>query len=125
MGHRWRYATKANIIGRSTIANESPDTIVTSFPQRWGKPQYDDLKADDDDVLELLLMKMSSPSFTVSSVYDIALAIIEQCCNVFYNREQAQRPELQFFEFFVSAIGSVVSTFYIRNHIKPPNANRP
>ena len=93
------------------VVNGPLDTIVTSFPQRWGKPQYDDFQADDDDVLELLLLKMSSPSFTVSSAYDVALAIIEQCCNVFYNREQAQRPELQFFEFFASAIGSVVSLY--------------
>jgi hypothetical protein len=79
------------------------NTIITSFPRRWGRN-----KPDPSGVHKSLRERLeSTPEEEIQSVYDLALIIIDQCSRVFFDRTKPldQRPEVM--DLFASAIGSV------------------
>jgi Mg2+ and Co2+ transporter CorA len=79
------------------------NTIITSFPRRWGRN-----KPDPSGVHKSLRERLeSTPAEEIQSVYDLALIIIDQCSRVFFDRTKPldQRPEVM--DLFASAIGSV------------------
>lgn len=68
------------------------NTIVTSFPQRWGRN-----KPDPSGVHKSLRERLeSTPEEEIQSVYDLALIIIDQCSRVFFDRTKPldERPEV-------------------------------
>lgn len=74
------------------------DTIITSFPRRWGKN-----KPDPSEVHTCLKERLANNR--ISSIYHLALIIIDQCSGVFFDRTKPldQRPEV--IDLFGSAIG--------------------
>lgn len=90
------------------------DTVITSFPQRWDRRQFD----NDLDVVESIrkhinLVEGRDP---LRSAYDLAVLISSFCSEVFFEREDAPEPldeKLQFLEFFDKSIGDVVSCYII------------
>jgi hypothetical protein len=58
------------------------NTIITSFPRRWGRN-----KPDPSGVHKSLRERLeSTPEEEIQSVYDLALIIIDQCSRVFFDR---------------------------------------
>lgn len=79
------------------------NTIITSFPRRWGRN-----KPDPSGVHKSLRERLErTPAEEIQSVYDLALIIIDQCSRVFFDRTKPldQRPEVM--DLFASAIGNV------------------
>ncbi|KAF8849052.1 hypothetical protein BDZ45DRAFT_753177 [Acephala macrosclerotiorum] len=77
------------------------NTIITSFPRRWGRN-----KPDPSGVHKSLRERLESTfEEEIQSVYDLALIIIDQCSRVFFDRTKPldQRPEVM--DLFASAIG--------------------
>ena len=82
-----------------------PDTILTSFPRRWGRN-----KPDPSGVHKSLRERLQHlEDDRINSVYDLALIIIDQCSRVFFDRTKPidQRPEVM--DIFSNTIAHVVS----------------
>lgn len=81
------------------------DTIITSFPRRWGRN-----KPDPSAVHRAIRDHFGRLDNTQKhNVYDLALVIIDECSRVFFDRTKPldQRPEV--FAIFGSAISDIVS----------------
>ena len=81
------------------------DTIITSFPNRWGRNE-----PDHSAVYNAIRARLSYlRGGEINSVYDLALVIINQCSTVFFDRAKIvdERPDV--FDIFANAIGHVVS----------------
>ncbi|KAI1752983.1 hypothetical protein F4782DRAFT_540010 [Xylaria castorea] len=76
------------------------NTIITSFPRRWGRN-----KPDPSGVHKSLRERLEQEE--ISSIHHLALIIIDQCSRVFFDRTKSldQRPEVM--DLFASAIGYV------------------
>ncbi|KAI0862286.1 hypothetical protein F4860DRAFT_123398 [Xylaria cubensis] len=76
------------------------NTIITSFPRRWGRN-----KPDPSGVHKSLRVRLEQEE--ISSIHHLALIIIDQCSRVFFERTKPldQRPEVM--DLFASAIGHV------------------
>jgi hypothetical protein len=87
------------------------DTVLTSFPRRWGrnKPDSSAVHRGIRDHLGKL------DSGQINSIYDLALIIIDECSKVFFDRTKPldQRPEVV--DIFGSAISNIVcnSNFHL------------
>jgi hypothetical protein len=88
------------------------DTIITSFPRRWGrnKPDYSGVHKGIRAILKHLGEK------DIQSVYDLALLIVNQCSTVFFDRTKPvdERPEL--LEIFSNALSNIVSGNRVMHH---------
>jgi hypothetical protein len=81
------------------------DTIITSFPKRYGKN-----KPDPSDVHKSIRMQlMLALQGEINSAYDLALIIIDQCSRVFFDRKKIMDRRPQVMNLFADAIGNVVS----------------
>ena len=82
------------------------DTILTAFPRRWGRN-----KPDPSAVHRAIRDHLSTvDSSQITSIYDLALIIIDECSKVFFDRTKPDlRPEVV--DMFSSAISSIVSCF--------------
>lgn len=80
------------------------DTILTAFPRRWGRN-----KPDPSAVHRAIRDHLSNvDSSQITSIYDLALIIIDECSKVFFDRTKPDlRPEVV--DMFSSAISSIVS----------------
>lgn len=61
---------------------DTPETIITSFPRRWGK------SSPGPSAIHKALctrLKFSSPG-TIRSAFDLGLLIIDTCSRVFFDR---------------------------------------
>ncbi|KAH8803024.1 hypothetical protein F5884DRAFT_888135 [Xylogone sp. PMI_703] len=79
------------------------NTIITSFPRRWGRN-----KPDPSGVHKSLRERLANTDEgQIQSVYDLALIIIDQCSRVFFDRTKPvdERPEVM--DLFASAIGNI------------------
>ncbi|KAI1178441.1 hypothetical protein F4777DRAFT_96443 [Nemania sp. FL0916] len=76
------------------------NTIITSFPRRWGRN-----KPDPSGVHKSLRERLEHEE--INSIHHLALIIIDQCSRVFFDRTKPldQRPEV--LDLFASAIGHV------------------
>jgi hypothetical protein len=82
------------------------DTIITSFPRRWGRN-----KPDPSAVHKSLRIRLKAArKDEVRSVYDLALIIVEQCSRVFFDRAKTTDRQPQVIDLFANAIGRVVSS---------------
>ncbi|RYP79475.1 hypothetical protein DL770_006656 [Monosporascus sp. CRB-9-2] len=78
------------------------NTIITSFPRRWGRN-----KPDSSGVHKSLRERLDKRRDEIKSIYHLALIIIDQCSRVFFDRTKPldERPEVM--DLFASAIGDV------------------
>ncbi|KAK8024397.1 hypothetical protein PG993_012463 [Apiospora rasikravindrae] len=78
------------------------DTIITSFPRRWGRN-----KPDPSGVHKSLRERFEARPEDIKSVQHLAFMIIDQCSRVFFDRTKPldQRPEVM--DIFASAIAHV------------------
>ncbi|EJT78388.1 hypothetical protein GGTG_03489 [Gaeumannomyces tritici R3-111a-1] len=76
-------------------------TIITSFPRRWGRN-----KSDPSEVHKCIRERLAN-NRSISSIYHLALIIIDQCSGVFFDWTETldQKPEV--INIFGSAIGYV------------------
>ncbi|KAJ4865084.1 corA-like mg2+ transporter protein domain-containing protein [Trichoderma breve] len=77
------------------------DTIVTSFPRRWGRNK------PDSSGVHKSLRQILGKRKRIRSIYHLATLIIDQCSKVFFDRTQPtdDRPEVM--DLFAQAIGTV------------------
>ncbi|KAM0813428.1 hypothetical protein AB5N19_13422 [Seiridium cardinale] len=83
------------------------NTIITSFPRRWGRN-----KPDPSGVHKSLRERLAPNTEVIKSIHHLgpyvtALIIMDQCSRVFFDRTKPldQRPEVM--DLFASAIGNV------------------
>ncbi|KAK9426595.1 hypothetical protein SUNI508_00122 [Seiridium unicorne] len=78
------------------------NTIITSFPRRWGRN-----KPDPSGVHKSLRERLAPNTEVIKSIHHLALIIVDQCSRVFFDRTKPldQRPEVM--DLFASAIGNV------------------
>ncbi|KAK7409062.1 hypothetical protein QQX98_008766 [Neonectria punicea] len=81
------------------------NTIITSFPRRWGRN-----KPDPSGVHKSLrerLKEMTQRKEGIKSIHHLAVVIIDQCSRVFFDRTKAldERPEVM--DLFSSTIGHI------------------
>ncbi|RYP46241.1 hypothetical protein DL768_007508 [Monosporascus sp. mg162] len=78
------------------------NTIITSFPRRWGRN-----KPDSSGVHKSLRERLEAKRDEIKSIYHLALIIVDQCSRVFFDRTKPldERPEVM--DLFASAIGHV------------------
>jgi hypothetical protein len=81
------------------------DTILTAFPRRWGRN-----KPDPSAVHRAIRDHLgSADSSHITSIYDLALVIIDECSKVFFDRTKPDlRPEVV--DMFGSAISNIVGS---------------
>lgn len=86
-----------------------PETVVSAFPRRWkdrGEPAF-----DRSDIVERIMMDLTSNVTKIRSGSDLAHLIIKKCSSTFFPTpiEVDQTGFLDFLKFFETAIGDVVS----------------
>jgi hypothetical protein len=82
------------------------NTILTCFPRRYGIS-----KNDSSDVHNSILKRVrdqSNPSNKVESVFHLALIIMEECFNTFFDKTKTIDKRPQALDIFAESIGTVV-----------------
>lgn len=99
------------IVGLASLprlnGSDKPDTIITSFPRRWGRN-----KPDNSGIHKTIRARLDQLRIgQVQSVYDLALLIMNQCSTVFFDLTKSadERPEV--LDIFSNALSHVVSFF--------------
>ncbi|TAQ87980.1 hypothetical protein B7494_g3667 [Chlorociboria aeruginascens] len=95
--------TRVTMVDQLWLYVLDENTIISSFPRRWGrnKPDYSGVHKCIRQRLEHIR------DGEIQSVYDLALLIMNQCSTVFFDRTKPvdDRPEV--LDIFANAIGSV------------------
>ncbi|ROV99977.1 hypothetical protein VMCG_06156 [Cytospora schulzeri] len=83
------------------------DTILTCFPQRYGIADKD--PSGVHQRIRIRVKTRSNPDNHVRSVFDLALIILEECFDTFFDRTKTedQRPEVM--DIFAESIGRVTN----------------
>ncbi|KAK3312089.1 hypothetical protein B0H66DRAFT_394121 [Apodospora peruviana] len=76
-------------------------TVITSFPRRWGKN-----RPDPSAIHKSLRMrfKFAHHQGEISSAYDLALMIVDECSRVFFDRTKTNNRQPNLVELFTGAI---------------------
>ena len=91
----------------SANASTDVDTVITSFPRRWGKN-----RPDPSSIHKSLRMRLKYARHgEISSAYDLALVIVDECSRVFFDRTKANDTQPNLVELFADAIRTVVCLF--------------
>ena len=80
------------------------DTIITSFPKRYGRNKPDPSAVHKSIRLRLKLVRKNE----IRSIYDLALIVIDECSKVFFDRTKTADRQPQMMDLFAEAIGNVV-----------------
>jgi hypothetical protein len=76
------------------------ETIITSFPRRWGKN-----KPDPSAVHKSIRTRLrTAREDEVRSVFDLALIIVDQCSRVFFDRSKSIDRAPNLVDIFADAI---------------------
>lgn len=84
------------------------DTILTCFPQRYGMSFKDESGVHQS--IRTRVKTRSNPDNHVRSVFDLALIILDECFNTFFNRARTADKRPQVMDMFAESIGRVVCT---------------
>ncbi|KAK4186519.1 hypothetical protein QBC35DRAFT_554014 [Podospora australis] len=80
-------------------------TIITSFPKRYGFN-----KQDLSGVHKSIRMRLKSARKNqIRSVYDLALIILDECSNTFFDRTKTEDSQPQVMDIFSESIGNVTN----------------
>lgn len=91
----------------------SADTIISSFPRRWGKN-----KPDPSAVHKRLRARLQfARKGEIRSAFDLALIIVDECSRVFFDRTLTNDRQPNLIDIFAEAIKGVVS----RDEKEPEN----
>lgn len=82
------------------------DTILTCFPQRYGMSYKDESGVHQS--IRTRVKTRSNPDNHVRSVFDLALMILDECFNTFFNRARTADKRPQVMDMFAESIGRVV-----------------
>jgi hypothetical protein len=84
------------------------DTVITSFPRRWGKTKPDPLS-----VHKRLRMRLGAiPDGEIRSAYDLGLIIIDECSRVLFDRTRGRHLKPDPINSFADAIREIVSSSF-------------
>ncbi|KAL2283012.1 hypothetical protein FJTKL_10332 [Diaporthe vaccinii] len=81
------------------------DTILTCFPQRYGMSFKDESGVHQS--IRTRVKTRSNPDNHVRSVFDLALIILDECFNTFFNRARTADQRPQVMDMFAESIGRV------------------
>lgn len=84
------------------------DTILTCFPQRYGMSEKDPSGVHQS--IRLRIKARSNPDNHVLSIFDLALIILDECFDTFFNRTRTPDKRPQVMDMFAESIGRVVSS---------------
>lgn len=80
-------------------------TIITCFPKRYGAN-----KNDASGVHKSIRARVAEGKHQqIKSVFDLALIILEECSNTFFDRSRTSDKQPQGLDAFSEAIGNIVS----------------
>ncbi|KAK3396852.1 hypothetical protein B0T20DRAFT_244041 [Sordaria brevicollis] len=81
------------------------ETIITSFPRRYGVNKHDLSGVHRSIRTRLKSVRKNQ----IRSVYDLALIILDECSNTFFDRTRADEGQPQVVDIFSEAIGRVTN----------------
>ncbi|KAK2610531.1 hypothetical protein N8I77_003954 [Diaporthe amygdali] len=81
------------------------DTILTCFPQRYGMSYKDDSGVHQS--IRTRVKTRSNPDNHVRSIFDLALIILDECFNTFFDRARTADQRPQVIDMFSESIGRV------------------
>lgn len=85
-------------------------TIMTCFPKRYGTSKQEN---DYSSVHKSIRMKLQNMRQNhIQSVFDLALIIIDECSNAFFDRTKTRDRQPQVLDAFSEAIGNVVCLYH-------------
>ncbi|KAK4228072.1 hypothetical protein QBC38DRAFT_536036 [Podospora fimiseda] len=80
-------------------------TIITSFPRRYGFN-----KQDLSGVHKSIRMRLKSARKNhIRSIYDLALIVLDECSNTFFDRTKTEDSQPQVMDIFSESIGNVTN----------------
>lgn len=82
------------------------DTILTCFPQRYGIADKDPSGVHQS--IRIRVKTRSNPDNHVRCIFDLALIILEECFDAFFNRTNTEDQRPQVMDIFAESIGRVV-----------------
>jgi len=89
------------------ILNEN--TILTCFPKRYGANKH-----DVSGVHKSIREKLDNARHNhIRTIYDLALVILEECSNTFFDKSKTADRQPQVMDIFSEAIGNVVCILFI------------
>ncbi|KAH6693606.1 hypothetical protein F5X68DRAFT_247974 [Plectosphaerella plurivora] len=81
------------------------NTIVTSYPRRYGHN-----KPDPSGVHKSIRVRLKTmPRYELRSAYDLALIILDECSNTFFDRTKARDNQPRLTDIFSESIGRIAS----------------
>ncbi|ROW18177.1 hypothetical protein VPNG_00044 [Cytospora leucostoma] len=83
------------------------DTILTCFPQRYGASDKDPSGVHQS--IRLRVKTRSNTKNHVLSIFDLALIILEECYNTFFDRTTTEDQRPQIMDMFSESIGRVTN----------------
>lgn len=83
------------------------DTILTCFPQRYGIADKD--PSGVHQRIRIRVKTRSNPDNHVRSIFDLALIILEECFNAFFDRTRTEDQRPQTMDIFAESIGRVTN----------------
>ncbi|KAK4159854.1 hypothetical protein QBC43DRAFT_373536 [Cladorrhinum sp. PSN259] len=81
------------------------NTIITSFPSRYGL-HHGDLSGVHESIRKRL---RSAQKNQIQSIYDIALVVLDECTNTFFDRTKTEDSQPEVMDIFSKSIGYVAS----------------
>ncbi|KAK0638992.1 hypothetical protein B0T16DRAFT_235601 [Cercophora newfieldiana] len=82
-------------------------TIITSFPRRYGYNKYD-LHGIHKSIRNSLRLANARKN-QIRSIFDVALIILDECSNTFFDRTKTHDSQPQVMDIFSEAIGDVTN----------------
>ena len=100
----WVFGGRNNLAPVLNCHLTGPDTVITSFPPKWGQSS---LAPSDGSIVGMISKYLNSDNREpIASVFDLVTLITTHCSNVFDRSRDSQ--ELELHECFESSIGAVV-----------------
>ena len=87
-------------LGPAPPTNTATDTIISSFPRRWGRNRPDPSAIHKNLRTRLQYVRQGE----ISTAYDLALVIVDQTSRVFFDRTKTDRSQPNLVELFNAAI---------------------
>lgn len=81
-------------------------TIITCFPKRYGVHKH-----DPSGVHKAIRTRIRMGHYQIRSVFDLALIILDESTNIFFDRTKTGERQPQVIDAFSTAIGNVVSIY--------------
>jgi len=94
-----------HLYGRLLVLLSSTDTVITSFPRRWGKNKPDPLSVHKTLRIRLKAVREGE----ICSAYDLGLIIIDECSRVLFDRTRGIHLKPDPINCFADAIREIVS----------------